>query len=229
MKTTISYVLMTMIMFSAVAQDTGSEIGETDSTRVEEKISEEELMPGQVAVDDTVLTSVNDSLNLLEWIVVGDDTLPIVKLKPVSVVAFKDYVSEYQYKRLKRNVTKVYPYAIQAAGIITEIEEITGDIEKKRKKKKYLKGLEKELRDSFESELKNLTISQGKILTKLLSRETGSTTHALLTKYKSGVSAALWNTLGKRFGYDIKKMYDPINDPEDKSIERIIQEIELGA
>jgi len=215
---------MTMIMFSALAQDTGSEIEQGQDT-----ITTEELMPGQVAQDDTVTTVVNDSLNLLEWIVVGDDTLPIVKLKPVSVVAFKDYITEYQYKRLKRNVKKVYPYAIQAADIISEIEEITGDIEKKRKKKKYLKGLEKELRDSFESELKNLTISQGKILTKLLSRETGSTTHALLSKYKSGTSAMLWNTLGKRFGYDIKKMYDPVNDPEDKNIEKIIQEIELGA
>lgn len=213
-----------MIMFSALAQDTGSEIEQGQDT-----ITTEELMPGQVAQDDTVTTVVNDSLNLLEWIVVGDDTLPIVKLKPVSVVAFKDYITEYQYKRLKRNVKKVYPYAIQAADIISEIEEITGDIEKKRKKKKYLKGLEKELRDSFESELKNLTISQGKILTKLLSRETGSTTHALLSKYKSGTSAMLWNTLGKRFGYDIKKMYDPVNDPEDKNIEKIIQEIELGA
>ena len=216
MKTLVSYVLMVTVFLSAVAQES-----KQDST-------DNELMPGQVAIDDTVTTVVNDSLNLLEWIVVGDDTLPIVKLKPVSVVAFKDYVSEYQYKRLKRNVQKVYPYAKQAAGIIAEIEEITGDIEKKRKKKKYLRNLEKELRDSFEDELKNLTISQGKILTKLLSRETGSTTHALLLKYKSKTSAMLWSTLGKRFGYDIKKMYDPINDSEDKTIEKIINEIELG-
>jgi len=218
---------MTMIMFSVTAQDLGTGLGSEIKDKKDNQ-TEDELLPGQVAIDDTTTTVVNDSLNLLEWIVVGDDTLPIVKLKPVSVVAFKDYVSEYQYKRLKRNVEKVYPYAKQAADIIAEIEEITGDIEKKRKKKKYLKQLEKELRDSFESELKNLTISQGKILTKLLSRETGSTTHALLTKYKSGTSAMLWNTLGKRFGYDIKKMYDPINDPEDKSIEKIVQGIELG-
>lgn len=164
--------------------------------------------------------------------IIDGDTLPLVLLQPVAVIASRekrDYVAEYKFRRLKRHVTKVYPYAKEASRIIDEINTITADIDKKRKQKKYLKKLEKDLKATFEDELKKLTISQGKILTKLLHRETGLTTHKLIKKYKSGFSAGLYQLVGKRFGYDLKQGYDPINDAYDKDIESIVVGIEMNS
>jgi len=170
-----------------------------------------------------------DSLdNIYQTEVIEGDTLPLVLLQPVAVVGTKkrDYVAEYKYRRLKKHVMKVYPYAKEAGRIIEEINTITSDITKKRKQKKYQKQLEKDLKKTFEGELRKLTITQGKILTKLVNRETGLTTHQLIKDYKSGITALFWQTIGKRYGYNLKKAYDPINDPYDKDIESIVLGLE---
>lgn len=173
-----------------------------------------------------------DSLdNIFQTEVINGDTLPLVLLQPVAVVASKkrDYIAEYKYRRLKKYVMKVYPYAKEAGRIIDEINVITADLSKKRKQKKYIKQLEKDLKNTFEDELKKLTISQGKILTKLIHRETGITTHQLIKDYKSGIRAGLYQIVGKRYGYDLKKAYDPINDPYDKDIESIVLSLEANS
>ncbi len=178
----------------------------------------------------------NDGLDeeeqiLLQTGVFNGDTLPLVLLQPVAIVASKDKrdaVAEYKYRRLKKNVMKVYPYAKEAARIIAEIDAVTADLDKKRHQKKYLKQLEKDLKATFEDELRNLTISQGKALTRLVSRETGISTHQLIKEYKSGVSAAFWNTIAKRFGYDLKTPFDPVNNPVDKDIDEIASSLEAS-
>ncbi len=185
------------------------------------------VLKAQILTTDEL--SETDSLDqIYQMEVINGDTLPLVLLQPVAVVASKkrDYVAEYKYRRLKKYVMKVYPYAKEAGRIIDEINEITADITKKRKQKKYLKQLEKDLKKTFEGELRKLTISQGKILTKLVNRETGLTTHKLIKEYKSGVTAFFWQTIGKRYGYDLKKPYDPVNDPYDKDIESIVLSLE---
>jgi len=185
-----------------------------------QKITEDELKDAD-NMEDVYQTEVIDG-----------DTLPLVLLQPVAVIASRekrDYVAEYKFRRLKRYVTKVYPYAKEAGRIIDEINTITADITKKRKQRKYLKKLEKDLKATFQDELKNLTISQGKILTKLLHRETGLTTHQLIKKYKSGITAGFYQFVGKRFGYNLKKGYDPINDAYDKDIESIVQQLEMSS
>lgn len=185
------------------------------------------LLHAQVLSTEELMEA--DSLdNIYQTEVINGDTLPLVLLQPVAVVASKkrDYVAEYKFRRLKKHVMKVYPYAKEAGRIIDEINTITSDITKKRKQKKYLKQLEKDLKKTFEGELRKLTISQGKILTKLVNRETGLTTHKLIKEYKSGITALFWQTIGKRYGYDLKKAYDPINDPYDKDIESIVLSLE---
>lgn len=185
------------------------------------------LLKAQILTTEEL--SETDSLdNIYQTEVINGDTLPLVLLQPVAIVSTKkrDYVSEYKFRRLKKHVMKVYPYAKEAGRIIDEINEISADITKKRKQKKYLKQLEKDLKKTFEGELRKLTISQGKILTKLVNRETGLTTHKLIKEYKSGITALFWQTIGKRYGYNLKKEYDPINDPYDKDIESIVLSLE---
>lgn len=181
------------------------------------------------SIDENELNdAIENNENVLQTEVIDGDTLPLVLLAPVAVVATKkrDYVSEYKFKRLTKHVTKVYPYAKEAARIIDEIDAVTSDIDKKRKQKKYIKQLEKDLKKNFEGELRKLTISQGKVLTKLVSRETGLSTHELIKEYKSGITATFWQTIGKKFGYDLKHHYDPINDVQDKDIEQIVLSLE---
>lgn len=182
-------------------------------------------------ITEDELQNVEDLDDVYQTEVIDGDTLPLVLLQPVAVIASRDkrdYVAEYKFRRLKRYVTKVYPYAKEASRIIDEINTITADLDKKRKQKKYLKKLEKDLKATFEDELKKLTISQGKILTKLLHRETGLTTHQLIKKYKNGLSAGIYQMVGKRFGYNLKKGYDPINDDYDKDIESIVVGLEMS-
>jgi len=183
---------------------------------------------GQGVDENDLKDAIENNENVLQTEVIDGDTLPLVLLAPVAVVASKkrDYVAEYKFKRLKKHVTKVYPYAKEAARIIDEIDAVTSSIEKKRKQKKYLKQLEKDLKKTFEGELRKLTITQGKVLTKLVSRETGLSTHELIKEYKSGITAAFWQTIGKKFGYDLKHQYDPINDTQDSDIEQIVLSLE---
>jgi len=183
---------------------------------------------GQSINENEIQNAIDSNKNVLQTEVIDGDTLPLVLLAPVAVVANqkRDYVAEYKYKRLKKHVIKVYPYAKEAARIIKEIDAVTMDIEKKRKQKKYIKQLEKDLKKNFEDELRKLTISQGKVLTKLVSRETGLSTHELIKEYKSGITAAFWQTIGKKFGYDLKHHYNPLTDVQDKDIESIIVSLE---
>ncbi len=164
--------------------------------------------------------------NVLVLEIINGDTIPVVNLQPISVVErrFKDPADRYAFLKLKRNIIKVYPYAKEAARLMAEIEETTADIEKKRKKKKYLNRLEKDLKVQFEDKLKKLTVSQGKVLMKLVERESGRTTHDMIKDYKSGVSAFFWQQLGKRYGYDLKEGYDP-NQYRDMEI--IINNLEV--
>jgi len=183
-------------------------------------------------INEDELQNLNNLDDVYQTEIINGDTLPLVLMQPVAVIASRekrDYVAEYKFRRLKRHVTKVYPYAKEASRIIDEINTITADIDKKRKQRKYLKKLEKDLKSTFEDELKKLTISQGKILTKLLHRETGLTTHQLIKKYKSGFSAGLYQLVGKRFGYNLKQGYDPINDVYDKDIESIVVGLEMNS
>ena len=98
---------------------------------------------------------------------------------------------------------------------------MNGSHEKERFGKK-----EKELRDQFEDELIHLTISQGKILIKLVDRETGNTTYQVIQELKGGFSAFLWQGVARLFGSNLKSEYDA--DEEDKMIEDIIVRIENG-
>jgi len=182
-------------------------------------------------INEDELQDIENLDDIYQTEIIDGDTLPLVLLQPVAVIESRekrDYIAEYKFRRLKRHVTKVYPYAKEASRIIDEINTITADLDKKRKQKKYLKKLEKDLKATFQDELKKLTISQGKILTKLLHRETGLTTHQLIKKYKNGLSAGIYQMVGKRFGYNLKKGYDPVNDDYDKDIESIVVSLEMN-
>jgi len=161
--------------------------------------------------------------------VVNGDTVPWVEMREIIIFPMPGFKNERQYRkfrRLIRDIKKVYPYAIIAGEILMEMNEEFVHLESEYQKKKFIKKVEDRLRNEFEEELKNMTISQGRLLIKLIDRETGNTTYQLVKEMKGSFSAFFWQTLARLFGSDLKSRYDPLG--EDRLIEQIIIQIENG-
>lgn len=159
-----------------------------------------------------------------------NDTIPLIFLPQYTVFALPVFKSKREARRWDktvRNVKKVYPYAHMAGEKMREYEIELMKLPNERARKAFLNQAEKELKDKYLNELKSLTFSQGKILLKLLDRETGNTSYDLLKELRGRVMAFFWQSLGKLFGYDLKEPYDP--QGKDRDIEFIVQMIEAGS
>lgn len=164
-----------------------------------------------------------DSLILVEG-----DSLPTygIPLKEVIVfqpLRFKNSEELNRYLILRRRVLRVYPYAKLAAERLTVLNERLDQIDSKLGKKKYLKRLEDFVYEEFEEELKKLSKSQGKILIRLVYRQTGSTTFELVKELRNGWKAFLYQTTASLFSLSLKEKYNPAEVLEDYLIEDILQ------
>mgnify|MGYP003298771777 FL=1 len=160
--------------------------------------------------------------------VLNGDTIPFIRLPEVRVYCRKRKTKRQiaRYNRLVYNVKKVLPYARTAAKVISEIEDSLSHISDEKLKKRYLKEAEDALFAEFEAPLKKLTITQGRILIKLIDRETGDTTFELIRSLKGRFSAFLWQSVARLFGSSLKSEYDP--DKDDRQIEVIVLMIDDG-
>lgn len=159
------------------------------------------------------------------------DTLPIIYLKPVYIFEKRTYqnpISQWKYDRLVRNVKKAYPYSKIASSKIKEYEKELSKIKDPINKKIYLEKTEKELKKQFESDIRNMTMTQGRILLKLIDRETGRNGYQLLKEIKGVYSAAFWQSIAYVFGGSLKEDYEPETDDYDSKIESIVSAIEMG-
>ena len=143
----------------------------------------------------------------------------VVVYQPVQV---KSYEEMKKYMLLRRRTLKVYPYAEMASKRFTTMKERLERMDNRRKKKRYAKLIEKYLEGEFKEELKKLTRAEGQILVKLIHRETGITTHALVKTYRNGFRAATYQFTAKLFDIDLKTEFDPTKVEEDLWIEDIL-------
>lgn len=123
--------------------------------------------------------------------------------------------------RDKAYLRKVYPYALRISHLVDQIEKELAELDKNRKRKKYIHVMEDMLKDQFTDDVKDLTRIQGQMLTKLVYRETNKTVFELIKGYKNGLTAGFWNMLGKFYNQDLKMKYDP--EGKDYEIEKYIQ------
>jgi len=161
--------------------------------------------------------------------VVDGDTLPHITLEPIVVFPPLTFKSRRQYRRygkLVRDVKKVYPYAKLAKAKLEQMEREFQALETERERKEYVKTVEQQLMDEFGNELKKLTISQGRLLLKLIDRETGETSYELLKTLRGSFSAVFWQAVARIFGSSLKAEYDAHG--EDYLIERIVLQLEYG-
>ncbi|MFO7867953.1 MAG: DUF4294 domain-containing protein [Bacteroidales bacterium] len=166
---------------------------------------------------------------VLPAIVVHNDTLALVELDKVYIfppLQFENHEEYLRYRRLVRDVKKVYPYSLIARRTMIEIQIEIDTIPRRRDKKKIVKKRQEELMEMYAEELKKLSIRQGKILIKLVDRELDQTSYDIIKDLRGGMSAFMWQQVARMFGESLKAEYDP--QGEDALIERIVTMIERG-
>lgn len=161
--------------------------------------------------------------------IVDGDTLVLVTLDPAFVAGPREFKSERdrrKYHRLERKVVKVYPYAYAAGVLMEEYDEELKSLATDRERKKYLQNAEDALKAQFEGELRNMTVSEGVLLIKLIDRQTGDTSYGLIQDMKGNFSAFMWQGVARLFGHNLKDRYDA--EANEADIESIVLDIEMG-
>ena len=148
------------------------------------------------------------------------DTIKQYNLPAFIVTAQKDPEYEKRYQKLIRDVKKVYPYAKLAGFRLQMLEQNLQMLPTDKARKEYLKRTEKAVKDQFYKDLVNLTVSQGKILIKLIYRETGKDTYSIIKEYRGNITAWFWQGMAKVYTANLKTEYNPV---EDWQIEQIIK------
>ena len=162
-------------------------------------------------------------------VVVDGDTLPHFNLATKTVYPerkFKNRIDEQQYWRLVMRVKKVLPYAKEAAILMQKYELEVPSNARGKDRRAYIRKAEDELMKKYEATFKKMSITDGKVLIKLIDRETQSVSYDLIHELKGGVSAVFWQGVARIFGNNLKTEYDPLG--EDRQIEQIVRYIELG-
>jgi hypothetical protein len=151
------------------------------------------------------------------------DRVPWILLREVTIYGrrtFRTEADRVAYNRLRYNVLKVLPYARLAQQKYDQLYRDLALTADRKEKRRLIKQCEKDIKDMFYKEVKNMTISQGQILLKLIDRQTGSTSYELVKELKGGVPAFFYQSLARVFGHNLKNEYDPETD---RDIENIIR------
>ncbi|NNC84212.1 MAG: DUF4294 domain-containing protein [Flavobacteriales bacterium] len=177
------------------------------------------------------LTAQEDSVNVHEVLIIEDDTIPVVNLgafeySELSLTPRQKRKYQRRYGKIRRKVIRAYPYAKVTRELLENYDEELAKLESEKEKKFYLDIAEEELKAEFEGEIRNLTVSEGKILIKLIDRETGDTSYELIKRLKGGFTAFMYQSIARIFGSNLKSQYDAEGD--DSIIEEIVQQIERG-
>lgn len=176
-------------------------------------------------VSGIIMSQDKDSLDFSQYTLFENDSL-ITDLEEVQLLPkleFKSYNDKRYYYWFRKKVLKAYPYAKIASGEISKLNEALDSIPSKRKKKRYTKEVRKYLEKEFTPQLKKLTRTEGRVLIKLMHRETGEVTYDLVKEYRSGWKAFWYNATANMFKMSLKDGYDPINVQEDYMIEDVLQ------
>lgn len=131
-----------------------------------------------------------------------------------------------EWTRLRNAVYATYPYAKIAGATINSINSEADKLGSKKERKKYIKTREKELKKEFADPLSNLSVYQGKVLMKLINRQTGNSCYEIVKEYKGGVSARFYQTMAWFVGGSMKQDWDLEKNKMDRDIENIVKEID---
>ena len=172
------------------------ELGPNDTIPVPAIIHQNEWIPG----------------NYLEWFFVSASY-------PKHLLKKKN-----EWTRLRNAIYVTYPYARKAGAIMNEMNAKLATMKNEKKRKSYIKSREKELKKEFADPLTNLSVYQGRVLMKLINRQTGNNCYDIIKEYKGGFTARFWQTLAYVFGSNLKQPYN--SSTTEREMEMIVLEVE---
>jgi len=168
-----------------------------------------------------------DSTQTFFYIVKGDsiprEFIDLEEVVLLNKIEFNSKQDRRRYLILRRKTRKVYPYAKLASERLLQMTARLETIEKKSKRRKYTKRIQKYVEEEFSEKLKKLTRTEGQILVKLIHRQTGRTAFNLVKELRTGWRAFWYNTTAKMFDISIKQEYQPFDVKEDYLIEDILE------
>jgi len=175
--------------------------------------------------------TIPDNFYLLQKVERNGIKMPEVNIKEVTVVPKQRstaHRNEFRkYERLIYNIKTVYPYAKIVRGRLEQVNYEMMKLTSDKERREYLKTVEKGVFSEYEGDISQMTITQGRLLIKLIDRETQNTSFELIKQYRGNFKASFWQAIARIFGTNLKDEYDPWGD--DAIIEAIIREIDAGA
>ena len=175
-----------------------------------------------------VYQSTTQKGKVVEVIVLGGDTLYEFNMETFTVVDLKPYTDkekDLRFRKIKWHVKKVYPYAITASKMLIKYNKELAGVKSKRKRRKLMKAREKALKVEFEDVIKKMSRTSGRVLVKLIDRETGESTYDIIKEMRGGFKAWVYQGVGKLYGANLKLRYNPTENEEDEMIERVVQSL----
>jgi hypothetical protein len=174
-------------------------------------------------------TNQSGQMYITRGFVYEGDTIPWIQLRTVHIfkeLQFKKKKDYEQYQRLIRDVKKVLPIANEVNSAIIETYEYLQTIPNEKERKRHIKDLEKGIKQQYTPRLKKLTTRQGKLLIRLIDRQSNQTTYELVKAFLGSFRATTYQVFASLFGFSLKKHYDPEGD--DALTERVIILVENG-
>ncbi len=171
-------------------------------------------------------TSFQDTMRI-QAIIYQGDTIPLSVLSNIYVynqLTTSQKQARANYNRLRNAVYVTYPYARKAGMVLNDINQKLTFISDKPNRKKYINSRERELKKEFTTPLTNMSIYQGKVLMKLINRETGNNCYEIIKEYQGGLTARLYQTIAFFFNSNLKQPYD--SKDQDRVIEQIVREVQ---
>lgn len=169
------------------------------------------------------------TLSVVQAIIVGNDTIPFFVLPTYYCyppLKFKNKKEEQFYWRTVRDVKVVLPYVRHIRMVMEKTNEALMSMPDKASRDAYMKNFEKRIYKENETKFKDLTLNQGKLIIRLLDRETNNTSYELIKAYRGSFSAGFWQVFALVLGADLKTKYG--TKEEDAVIERVIVLVEAG-
>ena len=172
----------------------------------------------QTGVYDTIVSSA---------VIYNGDTIEAKTLSSFSIYGRYNHaqmLARAEWTRLRNAIYVTFPYARRAGKVMNDVNSHLAVIADKEDRKKYIRSREKELKKEFTDPLTNLSVYQGKVLMKLINRETGNNCYEIIKEYKGGFTARFYQTVAFFFSTNLKQPYD--RDGDDREMERIVQEVQ---
>lgn len=159
-----------------------------------------------------------------EWTVDNGDSIPLIHMLPIY--KFNRGIDTRRYYKLIRTVKKVYPLAQIARREMADMEDELRRLPTLKEQRAYVRGIERRIKEQYTPLIKRMTRYEGKILVKLIDRETEYTAFQIIKDFRGGFVAGFWQGLARIFGNNLKLEYE--RDGEDKLIEQIVLYYEAG-